>query len=613
MAIRQLSEGTINRIAAGEVVERPASVIKELVENSIDAGATRIDIVTASGGKTLLRVTDNGSGMNAEDLALAVERHCTSKLNEDDLFDIKSLGFRGEALPSIGSIAELSIKSRKQGEDSGWHITVDGGKKTQITPTGLNTGTQIEVRNLFFTTPARLKFLKSDRAEAGAITDVVKRLALAHPDIRFSINGSDRSALDYGAASSDQALLSRVTQVMGKDFSENAVPIDAVRENVHLTGFAAVPTFNRANTLSQFFFVNGRPVRDRQLLGALRAAYADFQSKHRHPVAVLFIDIDPHQVDVNVHPTKADVRFKDAALVRGLIIGALREAMASTGHRSATTGGAEALALMARQPFDQPRPTDWRQSPFRPESESGFAASYSNGMSEPGQPAYEAPPVGTGFAEFQTLSADTRAMQVESNSEAQSALPLGAARAQLHENYIIAQTNDGLIIVDQHAAHERLVYERLKDAMASKSVPSQLLLIPDVIDLPEEDVDRLEARSEELSELGLHLERFGPGAICVRETPSLLGETDVKGLVKDIADDLAELDQSTRLIERLHYVAATMACHGSVRSGRRLRAEEMNALLRDMEATPNSGQCNHGRPTYVELKLSDIEKLFGRR
>lgn len=622
MTIRQLSEGTINRIAAGEVVERPASVVKELVENSIDAGATRIDIVTATGGKTLLRVTDNGRGMNAEDLALAVERHCTSKLNEDDLFDIQSLGFRGEALPSIGSIAELSIKSRKQGEESGWHITVDGGKKTPITPTGLNTGTQIEVRNLFFTTPARLKFLKSDRAETGAITDVVKRLALAHPHIRFSINGSDRSALDYGAASGDEALLSRVTQVMGKDFSDNAVPIDAIRENVRLTGFAAVPTFNRANTLSQFFFVNGRPVRDRQLLGALRAAYADFQSKHRHPVAALFIEIDPHQVDVNVHPAKADVRFKDGALVRGLIIGALREAMAKTGHRSATTGGAEALALLARRPFDQQRPTDWRQSPFRPEDGAAFARSpetnspmdaYAEGMSEGGQTAYEGPTSGGGFAEFQVPSADTRAMNIDAKSEAQSALPLGAARAQIHENYIVAQTEDGLVIVDQHAAHERLVYERLKEAMAKKSVPSQMLLIPDIIDLPEEDVDRLEARSEELSELGLHLERFGPGAICVRETPSLLGETDVKGLVRDIADDLAELDQSTRLMERLHYVAATMACHGSVRSGRRLRAEEMNALLRDMEATPNSGQCNHGRPTYVELKLADIEKLFGRR
>lgn len=616
MTIRQLSEGTINRIAAGEVVERPASVIKELVENSIDAGATRVDIVTAAGGKTLLRVTDNGTGMNAADLALAVERHCTSKLNEDDLFDIQSLGFRGEALPSIGSIAELSIKSRKQGEETGWQISVDGGKTSPITPTGLNTGTQIEVRNLFFTTPARLKFLKSDRAEAAAITDVVKRLALAHPNIRFSLNGSDRTALDYGAASGEQALISRMTQVMGKEFSDNAVPIDAIRENVRLTGFAALPTFNRANTLSQFFFVNGRPVRDRQLLGALRAAYADFQSKHRHPVAVLFIDIDPHQVDVNVHPTKADVRFKDAAMIRGLIIGALREAMANTGHRSATTGGADALALMARRPFEQQRSSDWTQSPYRPEGDTSFQPSQGmnsnfGGMAETAQAPYDAP--ANGFAEFQTPSADTRPMDTDRQNETLSALPLGAARAQIHENYIVAQTADGLVIVDQHAAHERLVYERLKEAMATKSVPSQMLLIPDIIDLPEEDVDRLEARSAELSELGLHLERFGPGAICVRETPSLLGETDVKGLVRDIADDLAELDQSTRLIERLHYVAATMACHGSVRSGRRLRGEEMNALLRDMEATPNSGQCNHGRPTYVELKLSDIEKLFGRR
>lgn len=616
MIIRQLTEGTINRIAAGEVVERPASVVKELVENAIDAEATRIDIVTASGGKTMLRVTDNGVGMNADDLALAVERHCTSKLNESDLFDIQSLGFRGEALPSIGSVAELSIKTRQQGADTGWALTIDGGQKSPVSPTALNTGTQIEVRNLFFTTPARLKFLKSDRAETSAITDVVKRLALAHPNIRFSLTGPDRTALDYGAATGDDALLSRITQVMGKEFRDNAVAIDAVREGVRLSGFAALPTFNRANTLQQFFFVNGRPVRDRQLLGALRAAYSDFQSKHRHPVAVLFVDIDPHQVDVNVHPTKADVRFRDAALVRGLIIGAIREAMAATGHRSATTGGAEALALLQRRHIPSTRPSDWQQSAFRPDRQDvpeARDAAQNNGFSEPLQSAYGAPGANTGFEAFQTPSTDTRPMQAEQSEPEAAHLPLGAARAQIHENYIVAQTEDGLVIVDQHAAHERLVYERLKAALAKKEVASQMLLIPDIIDLPEDDVDRLEARAEELNHLGLHLERFGPGAICVRETPALLGDTDVGGLVRDIADDLAELDASTRLEERLHYVAATMACHGSVRSGRRLRAEEMNALLRDMEATPNSGQCNHGRPTYVELKLADIEKLFGRR
>ncbi len=616
MTIRQLTEGTINRIAAGEVVERPASVIKELVENAIDAQATRIDIVTASGGKTMLRVTDNGTGMNAEDLALAVERHCTSKLDESDLFDIQSLGFRGEALPSIGSVAELSIKTRQLGSDTGWAITIDGGSKSAVTPTALNTGTQIEVRNLFFTTPARLKFLKSDRAETAAITDVVKRLALAHPEIRFSLTGPDRTMLDFGAASGDEALLSRITQVMGKEFRDNAIAIDAVREDVRLTGFAALPTFNRSNTLQQFFFVNGRPVRDRQLLGALRAAYSDFQSKHRHPVAVLFVDIDSHQVDVNVHPTKADVRFRDAALVRGLIIGAIRQAMAATGHRSATTGGSEALALLQRRPFAPDRPSDWQQSPFRPEfHDASFAPNpaQGSGFSAPSQASYDAPMTNSSFAAMQGPSTDTRPMQDTQFDQQAAYLPLGAARAQIHENYIIAQTEDGLVIVDQHAAHERLVYERLKVALAKNDVATQMLLIPDIIDLPEEDVDRLEARAHELSELGLHLERFGPGAICVRETPALLGETDVRGLVQDIADDLAELDESTRLVERLHYVAATMACHGSVRSGRRLRAEEMNALLRDMEATPNSGQCNHGRPTYVELKLADIEKLFGRR
>lgn len=621
MTIRQLTEGTINRIAAGEVVERPASVVKELVENAIDAAATRIDIVTASGGKTMLRVTDNGTGMNAQDLALAVERHCTSKLDENDLFDIRNLGFRGEALPSIGSVAELSIKTRQQGSDTGWEITIDGGHKSPVVPTALNTGTQIEVRNLFFTTPARLKFLKTDRAETAAITDVVKRLALAHPEIRFSLIGPDRTVLDYGAATGEDALLSRITQVMGKEFRDNAVAIDAVREGVGLTGFAALPTFNRSNTLQQFFFVNGRPVRDRQLLGALRAAYSDFQSKHRHPVAVLFIDIDSHQVDVNVHPTKADVRFRDAALVRGLIIGAIREAMAATGHRSATTGGTEALALLQRRPFAAPRPSDWQQSPYRPEFGNPDQTTAGNvpggGFAAPSQAAYDAsvvaPMANDSFAAMQDRSTDTRPMQDTRFDQQNASLPLGAARAQIHENYIIAQTEDGLVIVDQHAAHERLVYERLKTALAKNEVATQMLLIPDIIDLPEEDVERLEARAEELSTLGLHLERFGPGAICVRETPALLGETDVRGLVQDITDDLAELDESTRLAERLHYVAATMACHGSVRSGRRLRAEEMNALLRDMEATPNSGQCNHGRPTYVELKLADIEKLFGRR
>ncbi len=612
MTIRRLSEGTINRIAAGEVVDRPASVVKELVENAIDAGATRIEVVTANGGKSLVRISDNGSGMSAEELAMAVERHCTSKLNEDDLFDIKNLGFRGEALPSIGSVAELKIKTRRQGDENGWEITVDGSKQSPIKPAGINPGTQVEVCNLFFTTPARLKFLKSDRAETAAITDVVKRLALAHPEIRFSMGGADRSTTDYGAADGEGAFMSRATQVMGTGFRDNCVKIDAEREGITLKGFAAVPTFNKANTLSQFFFVNGRPVRDRQLLGALRGAYADFQARDRHPVAVLYIDIDPRLVDVNVHPAKADVRFQDAGLIRGLIIGAIREAMAASGHRAATTGGAEALSILARQSHSYGRippsgGSDWRDSPYRPEDgafEEGSQASYT---------ASSAINENEKFSEFQPVSADLRPMHNTGATGEFMALPLGAARAQIHENYIVAQTEDGLVIVDQHAAHERLVYERLKEAIAVKGIASQMLLIPDVIELPEEDVARLEARSTELSELGLDIEPFGPGAICVRATPSMLGEIDVKSLVLDIADDLAELDQSTRLAERLDYVAATMACHGSVRSGRRLRGEEMNALLRDMEATPNSGQCNHGRPTYIELKLRDIEKLFGRR
>lgn len=620
MSIRQLSEGTINRIAAGEVVERPASVVKELVENALDAGADRIDIVTASGGKALIRVGDNGSGMNRDDLSLAVQRHCTSKLNEDDLFDIRSLGFRGEALPSIGSVAEMVIRTRQGDEETGWEITVQGGRVSDVVPVALNQGTHIEVRNLFFTTPARLKFLKSDRAETAAITEVVKRMALAHPAVRFSVSGTDRSNLDYSACLGENALAARITQVMGKAFRDNALFIDAVREDTRLSGFASLPTFNKANSLSQFLFVNGRAVRDRQLLGAIRAAYMDVLAKDRHGAVVLYLDLDPRIVDVNVHPTKAEVRFRDAGFMRGLIIGALREAFAKAGHRASSTGGAEALAMLARsgdgsgftegatyRSSAQSRPRtsnyakdyDWTASPHAPTAVAGFG--------EEAQAGFD-----TGSdTTFAARSADMRAFDAAEPPRADQ--PLGAARAQIHENYIIAQSTRGLVIVDQHAAHERLVYERLKHALAAKGVATQMLLIPDVVELPQEDIDRLEARRDELAGLGLVFDRFGPGAVCVRETPALLGEIDAKGLIQDIADDLAELDDSTRLEARLNHVAATMACHGSVRSGRRLRAEEMNALLRDMEATPGSGQCNHGRPTYVELDLKDIEKLFGRR
>ncbi len=608
MSVRQLSATTVNRIAAGEVIERPASVVKELVENAIDAGARRVEITTAGGGKTLIRVADDGAGMTRGDLVLAVERHCTSKLMEDDLLDIRTLGFRGEALPSIGSVAELLIETRHASEPHAWGLTVSGGDKGDTRPVGLTAGTRIEVRNLFFATPARLKFLKTDRAEAGAVTEIVKRLALAHPDIRFQLGGSDRSPLDLPAVRPDDTK-SRIAQVMGRDFVENSLVIDAEREGVRLSGLIGLGTFQKANGLSQFVFVNGRPVRDKLLLGAVRAGYADVMARDRHPAVALFVDLDPHEVDVNVHPTKADVRFRDPGLVRGLVVGALRQAHAGAGHRASSTHGAATLeALVAasgrggQRYSGEARPAafDWRTAPERPMEPESPGVS---GFGETAQAAFEA------FAD--AVSADARAGVAEPALE-RVGRPLGAPRAQIHETYIVSQTADGLVIVDQHAAHERLVYERLKAEMAA-GVATQLLLIPEIVDLPEEDAGRLLERADELAELGLVIEGFGPGAVAIREVPALLGKTDVGGLVRDIAEDIAEWDQATRLKERLDHVAATMACHGSVRAGRRLRVEEMDALLREMEATPASGQCNHGRPTFVELKLGDIERLFGRR
>ena len=645
MSVRQLSETVINRIAAGEVIERPASVVKELVENALDAGASRIEVVTAAGGKTLMRVTDDGKGMTAHDLALAVERHCTSKLAEDDLMDIRTLGFRGEALPSIGAVARLTIATRNAEEPHGWEITVDGGAKGEVAPSALNRGTRVEVRDLFFATPARLKFLKTDRAESTAISDMIKRIALAHPHVRFSLSGPDRrQPLDFPAATGPDARMARIAQVLGDDFVDNAMAIEAEREGVRLVGFAGLPTFHRANALQQFFFVNGRPVRDKMLLGAIRGAYADVLARDRSAVVVLDIDLDPHQVDVNVHPAKADVRFRDGQLVRGLLVGSIKRALVEAGHRASSTGAKEALdfarpnGLDPRRPASgyaggsytggsyspPPRPSgdaqDWRTSAFRPfegaasTADAGgerITATAFEGSANYGGPPHPAQ-AQVPLAGFEAPSADARA-DAEPVDEAMQARPLGAARAQVHANYIVAQTEDGLVIVDQHAAHERLVYERLKEALAAKGVASQMLLIPEVVELAQDDVDRLMERADELAECGLVLESFGPGAVAVRETPALLGDTDIRGLVRDLADDIADLNEATRLREKLDHVAATMACHGSVRSGRRLRPQEMNALLREMEATPLSGQCNHGRPTWIELKLNDIEKLFGRR
>jgi DNA mismatch repair protein MutL len=637
MAVRQLGEQVINQIAAGEVIERPASVIKELVENAVDAGATQVDIVTAAGGKTLMRVADDGTGMRQDDLKLAIRRHCTSKISDDDLFDIRTLGFRGEALPSIGSVARLAIQTRHKDEDHAWAIAVEGGREQQPVPAARTRGTQVEVRDLFFATPARLKFLKSDRAEAAAITEIVKRIALAYPEIGFSLSGADRQPQSWPAARGSDPHLARISQILGKDFVDNAMEIDAAREGVRLSGFAGLPTHHRGNAQHQFFFVNGRPVKDKLLLSGLRGAYADVLARDRHPVVVLFIDLDPAQVDVNVHPAKADVRFRDAQLVRGLLVGAIKHALVQAGHRSSTSNAAVALDAL-RGPSGGsysggsytggPQPSApagqagqgayggsygqtaeaarWSPDAFRPLETAGAPAA---GFAEAPHPGLQPQ---NGFTDFAVPSADARAHDVPVETE-KTRLPLGAARAQVHETYIIAQTGDGVVIVDQHAAHERLVYERLKEALAKKEVARQILLIPEIVELPEEDAARLAERAEDLEQVGLSLEAFGPGAIAVRETPAILGDMDIKGLVQNLADELAEWDTADGLKEKLDHVAATMACHGSVRAGRRMRPEEMDALLRDMEATPLSGQCNHGRPTWVELKLSDIEKLFGRK
>ena len=590
MRIRRLPEATVNRIAAGEVVERPASALKELIENALDAEARHVVAVLLAGGRELIQVSDDGFGMTPEEMRLAVERHATSKLPSDDLLDIRWLGFRGEALPSIAAVSRLALTSRARGADAAWRLQVENGLIGTAAPAAHPPGTRIEVRELFRATPARLKFLKSVTAENAAAVDVVRRLAMAHPSVAFGLGtgegrGLDLPARDEGAA----GWRARMADIMGRDFADNALQIRGEREGVSLTGFAGLPTLNRANAQMQYLFVNGRPVRDKLLVGAVRGAYADFMARNRHPLVALFVDLDPHHVDVNVHPSKAEVRFRDAGLVRGLIVGTVKRAIAEAGHRASTTVADATLGAFAGR---MPAAGGYA---YRP------AAAGNRATTE----LYNAPLAGFAEPSAPTISGDPEHPAAD--------WPLGAARAQLHDNYIVAQTRDGMVIVDQHAAHERLVYERMKRDLEASGIARQALLIPEVVELDDAEVDRLAARSDELAAFGLVLEPFGPGAVVVRETPALLGDGDIQGLVRDLADDLAEFDEAMALKERVEHVCATMACHGSVRSGRRLKPDEMNALLREMEATPNSGQCNHGRPTYVELKLSDIERLFGRR
>lgn len=600
--IRQLDDGMINRIAAGEVVERPASAVKELVENALDAGATRIEVVIADGGRGLIRVEDDGCGIAAPALPLALARHATSKLAGDDLLAIRSFGFRGEALASLAAVGRLTLTSRVAGAD-GAAITAEGGAIGPVRPAAASQGTVVELRDLFFATPARLKFLRTERAESQAVAEMVRRIALAAPQVAFTLRdisgGEDRTILRLPAEAGDlfDAWLARITRIMGRDFAQNAIRIDATREGLHLTGHISLPTFSRGTGAAQHLQVNGRPVRDRQLLGALRGGYGDTLPRDRHPVAVLRIDCDSHDVDVNVHPAKTEVRFRDAGLVRGLIVTAIRHALAEEGLRSNTTLAGAALGAMAR-PAAQPG-TGAGMRQWQPARPSGPAIRASLAAQAPG------------FAE--PAAGFEPSARIEDVSQPGEDLPLGAARAQLHQTYIIAQTGDGVVIVDQHAAHERLVYEKFKRQMAENGVPAQALLIPQIVEMASDEAAALLAEAEHLSRMGLGIEAFGPGAIAVHETPAALGEVDAAALLRDILDELAEGGDSRCLADRLDAILSRMACHGSVRAGRVLRGDEMNALLREMEATPFSGQCNHGRPTWVELKLADIERLFERR
>jgi DNA mismatch repair protein MutL len=596
MTVRRLDPLLVDRIAAGEVIERPAAAVKELVENALDAGARRIEVAIAAGGRDLIRVSDDGAGMDAADLALSVERHATSKIPDGDLTRIETLGFRGEALPSIASVSRLEIRSRARGAASAFALRVEDGVKGEPTPIAHPEGTRIEARDLFAATPARLKFLKTDRAEAQACAETVRRLALAHPNVRFSFVSEIGASFDWPACGEGETgERERLRQTLGAEFVDNARRVDVTREGMRVFGYVGLPTFNKPNALHQYAFVNTRAVRDRLIAGALRGAYMDYLPRERHGAAVLFIECDAEEVDVNVHPAKAEVRFRDSALLRGVIVGAVKHALQAALHQAATTGGLRTLEALRAPAWRAPSPAawDWRASPAAPSAPNGFA--------EPTQATF------AGFAPSVRPGAEAAPAEID------LAAPLGAARAQVHETYVISQTRDGVVIVDQHAAHERIVYEKLKRQRAEAGVVRQMLLCPLVVDLDANATAALLERAEELQALGLVIEGFGPGAVLLREAPVLIAEGDMAGLLRDLAEDLLAEDGAQTLERRLDHRLATIACHHSVRSGRALRPAEMNALLREMEATPGAGQCNHGRPTYVELKLADIERLFGRR
>lgn len=619
MPIRVLPSNLVNQIAAGEVIERPASVIKELVENAIDAGADKIEVTLVGGGKNLITVSDNGKGISPEELPLAVERHATSKLPDNDLFNINFLGFRGEALPSIASVAKMTISSRQKGADSGWQISVNGGDKGEVKPAAVTYGTKIEVRDLFYTTPARLKFMKSDSSEAAQCVDMLQRIALANPQISFYLesDGKKKVALNACQCELFDRRQRRVADVMGGEFEENSVAIDAHNDFCKISGFIGVPTYNKANSLSEFLFVNNRPVRDKLILGAIKGAYQDMMTSGRYPACAVFIEVEPMYVDVNVHPTKAEVRFYDNGAIRGLLVGSIRHALSFGGQKSAETGGLEHLLErtiegeetdLASLHAPQPSENYMLREPAAGFSSTPFnhVHSFGGGRAKSTASTMSIPALESKFSV--RVAEEPAAETVAEVGE------LGLAKAQFHNTYIISQTEDSIVIIDQHAAHERITMERMKQSMSKhEQVPTQMLLLPEVVDLSLSEKENILEYAPQLSQLGLRLEEFGTSAVLVREIPALLGDTDVKKLVKDMAAEISEWGGEYALSDKIHHICATIACHGSVRAGRPLNIEEMNCLLRDMEKTEHSGQCNHGRPTYVKIKLADIEKLFERR
>lgn len=601
MSIRRLPNSLINRIAAGEVVERPASALKELVENAIDAGASQINIRLDQGGLDLVQVSDNGCGMGRDDIALALERHATSKLPDEAIELVTTMGFRGEALPSIASVSRMTIESRMAGED-GWSRVIDHGELAREGPTAIPPGTKVRVEQLFGNVPARRKFLRSARSEYAACTDIVRRLAMARPDIGFTLEHQGRKAI---AVQGGESGPERVAALTSRDLRANSVGVDLQREEIRLTGVAGLPTYNRGVADHQFLFVNGRPVKDRLLVGAVRGAYAEMLARDRHPVVALFIEMPPELVDVNVHPAKTEVRFREPAMIRGMIVSGLRKALDEGGFRAVQRPAESALS-------------NWQREPAAPDPQGSIFAT--QGRSNIAQQPYPSAQMHEGASAFSGFDRQEDLAPLMGKAEEASAPvpdgarhPLGIARGQVAKTYIVAEAEDGLVIVDQHAAHERLVLERMRKAVEGGTVASQALLMAEVVELDENACDRLEARAAELSDFGLELERFGPSAMLVRATPAMLGSGDVKSLVTDLADELGAYDEALSLKERVDHVASTMACHGSVRAGRVLNVAEMNALLREMEVTPHSGQCNHGRPTWVKLALEDVEKLFGRK